>query len=369
MFSQLIDRFVPRANLPKLSIAQRVIDKIVGHALVYQTETGEVLAGFATEAAELELYVLDTIAPDESAVRGAAYFEQGDAQQEDIFNWWADNWQLYRQQGKDADGVAIAPAFNRELAFLGNWHKHPGDLTRPSGGDLNTALNDLADEGEMGMAFTLVFLATVWKRTEADLAAAHPSPDAYEDEITTDEAAPTADEKAGQQKYLLVGAGDNHLVRIDFWFISRQRRRFVRLVPSILANTALPALPEIGWHLAQPARMTSETLLLQKAGYSVKFTQYAINSKAPLAVCCWMWRQNSPHIIFIVTQPNFPDTPPQLRLTPVAALSRHANAPDLFQALWAESTPMPEANYPAWAVGDTLANFVAQALANYSSSK
>ncbi len=78
--------FFPAGALPKLTIAQRVIDKIVQNALIYQTETGESLIGFRIPTAdrpEPDLYVLETIPPDESAIRGAVVFEQGDDEQGD----------------------------------------------------------------------------------------------------------------------------------------------------------------------------------------------------------------------------------------------------------------------------------------------
>jgi hypothetical protein len=64
---------VARANLPKLTLAQRVVDKIVRNALVYETETGESLVGCAVKALGLpepDLYVLKPSRPT-SAIRAA----------------------------------------------------------------------------------------------------------------------------------------------------------------------------------------------------------------------------------------------------------------------------------------------------------
>src|SRR5215813_8518479 len=86
-------RFLRRGPvvLPNVTLAQRVIDNIVKNALIYDTETGETLVGFAIKvenSVEPDLFALDTIPPDESAIRQGAYFEQGDDTQGDILAWW-----------------------------------------------------------------------------------------------------------------------------------------------------------------------------------------------------------------------------------------------------------------------------------------
>src|SRR5215212_4263339 len=83
------------SGLPRLTLAQRVVDNLVRNAQRYDTETGEVLVGFAVDIAgrqEPDLYVLDTVAPDASAIRHDVMFVQGDDLQGDVFNWWSDNW-------------------------------------------------------------------------------------------------------------------------------------------------------------------------------------------------------------------------------------------------------------------------------------
>ena len=41
---------VARASLPRLTLAQRVVDKMVANAKKYDTETGESLVGFAVKS-------------------------------------------------------------------------------------------------------------------------------------------------------------------------------------------------------------------------------------------------------------------------------------------------------------------------------
>ena len=106
---------VARASLPKLTLSQRVVDKMVRNASIYDTETGESLVGFAIKTvgrAEPDLYVLDTIAPDASAIRRGAYFEQGDDLQGDIFNWWYDNWNSYRKQQRGSSAKSASAVWS-----------------------------------------------------------------------------------------------------------------------------------------------------------------------------------------------------------------------------------------------------------------
>src|SRR5215510_10124988 len=170
---------VARATLPRLTLAQRVIDQIVRNALIYQTETGESLVGFAIRSLgrpEPDLYVIDTIAPDESAIRRGAYFEQGDDLQGDIFTWWFDNWNLFRARRRGSYGNAIGAKWDVPLAHLGDWHKHPGTLIEPSWGDSDTARNHIADETTKTPQL-LAILATVWNKEISDAYDAGEPPD------------------------------------------------------------------------------------------------------------------------------------------------------------------------------------------------
>src|SRR5262245_2841611 len=212
---------VAKAGLPRLTIAQRVVDKIVRDALIYDTETGEALAGLAIkplDRVEPDLYVLDTISPDDSAIRRGAYFEQGDELQGEIMDWWSNNWKAFPDHYRQSESPSTK--WSGTLTNLGNWHKHPGDLVSPSWGDTETALDDMFDR-VAGTPYLLVFLATIWDKS------------ADEDNRTeTAEAHP-----------IKVEVSANKLVRIDTWYMSRRTHRFARLVSTIVPDNTLPTLP------------------------------------------------------------------------------------------------------------------------------
>lgn len=65
--------------LPKLVIAQRVLDKMVNVSAQYtEDETGEAMIGFiATHDDTRTLYIVETIAPGEDVVREVTTFQQG----------------------------------------------------------------------------------------------------------------------------------------------------------------------------------------------------------------------------------------------------------------------------------------------------
>src|SRR5476649_747656 len=224
---------VARAALPRLTLSQRVVDKMVRNASVYDTETGESLVGFALKSLgrfEPDLYVIDTIAPDASAIRHGTYFEQGDDLQGDIFNWWYDNWNGYRKQQRDSsvritDGIWAAK-WDVPLLHLGDWHKHPGMLIEPSWGDADTARGAIADqvaERVEGGAQLLVILATIWDRTQ-------------DEPFSVTESEET---KNQQPRPIKVPVDGDALVRLDCWYMSRRIRRFVRLTPTVTPDDTL----------------------------------------------------------------------------------------------------------------------------------
>ncbi len=331
---------VARASLPRLTLAQRVVDKMVRNALVYSTETGESLVGFAVKGlqrAEPDLYVVETIAPDESAIRRGAYFEQGDDLQGDIFAWWYDNWEQFRRLQKSTDKAnnpekTLEGKWDVPLAHLGDWHKHPGTLIEPSWGDTDTARGHIADKSNHTPQL-LAILATVWDRSEnAAFAANEPS-----------------DPNNEQPKPIRVPIDDKNVVRLDCWYISRATRRFVRLSPTVVPDDTLPTLPMLGWHLVNVDRLRHETTLLSAEGYSVSVEQYDVDHVPPQEICFALARPTSPKVLIVVTQADYPDSRPTVRIAPMNAVKDLPEGADLFIALWERSEPLPKEAEPTWA--------------------
>ncbi|MHB8625032.1 MAG: MPN domain-containing protein [Aggregatilineales bacterium] len=329
MVNRLHTLAVERAGLPRVMLAQRVVDAIVHGALTYATETGEALIGLPVPVAnrrEPDLYVLDTIAPDASAVRSTVYFEQGDYLQGDTINWLFDNW----DDARKLPNAGIAPHWNVPLGHLGDWHKHPGTLTEPSWGDTHTAIDSIFDK-DTDQPYLLAILATVWNRKQ----------------VHTSDGTVLA---TGEEPIIVDVPTDASLsVRLDSWYISRRTRRFVHLTPVVRPNDTLPTLPIIGWHLRTPDRLRYELDTLSKAGYAMSPPEELdADHTPPRELCFTLARRNSERILIAVTQADYPRTRPELRTVPMQILKTAPEGADLFPALWAASQPLPAGEYPAW---------------------
>ena len=154
-----------RNSVPNLVIARRVLHKMTRAAQAFiEDETGEAMVGLVVPGERTKgietLYVLDTISPDESAVRQFHTFQQGDEQQDEIIWWLQENWRVYRERRRNSYGQALSAKWDVPLRYLGDWHKQPGYMIAPSGGDQRTALDWLDDE-ENGMNFLLAPIVTL----------------------------------------------------------------------------------------------------------------------------------------------------------------------------------------------------------------
>jgi hypothetical protein len=329
---------VERAGLPRVTIAQRVIDKMVRNALIYETETGEALIGLPVPSAgryEPDLVVLETITPDHTAVRKYAYFEQGDDLQGDIMNWLTDNWNDYRK----LPSAKVQPRYNVALDHLGDWHKHPGALTEPSWGDLETALAHVNDK-EAGKPYLLAILATVWDRVQAH---------------ATDEAEAIY---FGEQP-IKVDIDENTTVRLDCWYMSRRTKRFVHLTPTVEPDDKLPNLPLVSWHLGNTERFQQEFKQITGAGYTVSVDEYNADDVPPRELCLTLAKRGASHIQIVVTTADFPNTRPTIRTVPMGELKTIPEGADVFLELWKRAKLLPEAEYPnSWTANSTILDLV-----------
>ncbi|MBX3063177.1 MAG: hypothetical protein KF726_09395 [Anaerolineae bacterium] len=332
-----------RANLPHLTVAQRVVDKIVANALLYETETGEALVGLTVKVparSEPDIYVLDTISPlADTTVREGAYFEQGDDTQGDIFNWWADNWERFRERRRASYGSAIGAKWDVPLANLGDWHKHPGTLTTPSSGDFETAYEHIFDD-QKGIPQLLVVLATVWDRTMAELDLS-----ADPDEVVGEQA-----DKYGLKPHpLKIPISGGKVVRIDFWYMSRHTRRFVKLKPIVTEDSLMPNMPVIGWHIVDYQRFGEELNRLSDDGYSILRAQaHNADDVPPLEFCVQVFRMTGKYILTIVTAADYPNSCPKLRYTPIDVIKEIPDGGKPFLPVWNKSQPVPDTCYPDW---------------------
>jgi hypothetical protein len=275
---------------PRLTIAERVIRKMANGAQYYpETETGEALVGLAVPVegrAEPDIYVLDTVAPDLSAVREGAYFELGDAWQADRFWWLKDGWERQREQRRDSYGGAVAAKWDVPLSHIGDWHKHPSGLRVPSGGDEETVRALLAE----GAPRFLVVIATL-----------------------TDER-PSTEVREDATYHYWSG------VRLTFSYMSHQNPAFMPLIPEVAEDRALPSLPRLPWHLRNTARFEAERRLIEARGFSVRWgDDREIVEPPPHDVFLLVSAPDWPEQMLFVTAPDYPLSPPHAFTLPAGS--------------------------------------------------
>ncbi len=382
-------------DMPRIIVAQRVMDKIRRGALLYpEPETGEALIGFVVPTQghpEPDIYILDTIGPGEDAVREWGMFEQGDDWQGDVFDWLFYNWEAFRELRRPSYGNAVAAKWDFPLAHVGDWHKQPGDMIAPSGGDAATArrmiedretpiehlvapivtLYPLAPEPPAPEAEGAEAAADVSASEEAGRMAAHTGsapPEAAPDAVPTDaeeaaETLPSASAEPAQTEdapaepelpaepplapnaIILRDHESGWTIRVDFWYMSKRRKSFVPVVPKVWADDRLPGLPAISWHLAQPSRFEQELRMLTREGYSVDIVRWDADGRPPYEVCFAVYRPGATHVLLLVTSADYPYEMPAVRVSPLVSV---AEDEDVFEKLYQASRPLMLTQLPSW---------------------
>jgi hypothetical protein len=312
-------------GVPNLVVAQRVVEKMVTAAVRYtEDETGEAMVGLVvpgTHTGVPTLYVLDTISPDESAVRQMHTFQQGDERQDELIWWLQENWRVYRDQRR----ASFTPAQNRwdvPLRYLGDWHKQPGYMIQPSGGDLMTALDWIEDP--------------------------HNNTDFLLAPIVTLDHDPTTALHSGTVNFLTVPQGDGMNARIDFWYIDRNLGVFAPIIPAVYPDGQLPALADYPWHLTHEDRFLTETAQLTGDNLLTTLVLWDANGEPPLEVCFLTARVGSDKVLLLVTPWNYPQAAPSARVAPFAGIGEDDDAYEVFSDLWQRSEPVPDPEGWTW---------------------
>ena len=324
-------------DLPRVVIAERVIDKIVRGALLHpEPETGEAMVGLVIPQAgrlEPDIYVLDTISPGQHVVREWGRFEQGDDWQGDVFHWLYVNWEAFREMRRPSYGSALAAKWDAPLRHVGDWHKQPGSMIAPSGGDAETARSMIADS-ETPIEQIVAPIVTMYPL--------QPEPD--EGAETGDLAAETMPPMTPHSMVRRL-PDEGWLVRMDFWYMSKRAPRFVPIVPALSPDNRLPGLPALAWHLAHPRRFEQEFGLLREAGYLADVVRWDADGKPPYEVCFCVYREGASRAIILVTGADYPMTMPAVRVAPLVTA---AEGDDLFERLYAGSRPLLLTELPGW---------------------
>ncbi len=334
-----IKKLLPnRGVIPNLVIAQRVVEKMVQAANHYvEDETGEALIGLVVNGDNTNgvptIYVLETIAPDESAVREEAVFKQGDERQDELIWWYYQNWNHQREKKGGIFGSGVKPKWDVPLRHLGDWHRQPGFMIAPSGGDLMTALDMLADE-ESDFDFLLAPIVTL----------DHPA---------------TTSGGEGYVNYLTIPSGAyGDLTRIDFWYITPKTRAFVPIVPTIYPDSQLPELVQAPWHLTHDARISSELAALKANNVFTSIISWDVDDKLPLEICFLVAQQGSDHVLILVTQHDYPKTKPIAYRAPFIKLGADEVIYDVFGRMWKQAKKVTDPQNWVWSEDNTLADYL-----------
>ena len=326
---------ISRGIVPNLVLSRRAVERMLLAASQYVAdETGEAMVGFVVDDATPEgkptIYVLDTISPDETAVRRSHTFQQGDALQDEVIWWLQENWYFHRNQHR---GTALLPArFDVPLRYLGDWHKQPGSMIQPSHGDLMTALSWL-DDDESGLDFLLVPIVTtghtaVVGASDVDV------------------------------NYFHQPMADGTDMRVDWWYIHRDVRVFQPVRPQIVAPEALPQMMKYGWHVVLADRLTSEHYALEDDGLLVRTLFYECDGEVPLEFCFIAIRQGASSFTLLVTQHDYPQSPPRAYHAPFVAGIDLMDPVATFETLWAIAEPIANPADWSWSPEKYLLDFV-----------
>lgn len=314
---------ISRGIVPNVVLSQRAVERMLSAANQFMAdETGEAMVGFVVEDDTPEglptIYVLDTISPDETAVRRSHTFQQGDALQDEIIWWLQENWHFHRERHR---GTAILPhRFDVPLRYLGDWHKQPGSMIQPSHGDHMTALSWLDDE-EADLDFLLVPIVTVGHL-----------PNIGESDLTVN--------------YINVPMENGRVMRVDWWYVHRDVRVFQPVHPKVVPDDQLPQMMKYSWHVVDPDRLYMETLALENEGLLVSRLLYECDGEVPLEYCFFTIRQGTSFFLLFATQHDYPQSAPRAYQTPFVSGLNLMDPVETFHRLWEAAEPV--ADPPGW---------------------
>jgi len=309
-----------RGSVPNLVVAERVFNRMAAAAATHMSdETGEAMVGLVVPGVMSggvpTLYVLDTIAPDDSAIRQFATFQQGDARQDELIWWLQENWRSERERkGGLFRKLANPNKWDVPLRYLGDWHKQPGHMIQPSGGDLNTALDWLLD-ADNEMDFLLAPIVTL----------GHPS--------TVQPSSPMAN-------FVMVALDDGEAMRVDFWYIDQRTGLFQPISPAIYPDDQLPALVQYPWHLINEKRMEAEMRLFQKEKLFHSISFWNVDNEAPLEICFLAGMMGSDHLLLLITDHDYPKQAPEVRVAPFLPMGAGDDMYKVFETAFKRSQPL-----------------------------
>jgi hypothetical protein len=329
-----------RANttLPNLVLAQRVIDKMTNAVSEFvEDETGEAMIGLILPGTNTNgvptIYVLDTISPDDTALRMYHTFQQGDERQDELIWWLQENWRVERE--KSGRGFGAGQKNNKwdaPLRYLCDWHKQPGYMIAPSGGDLATAL-DWLDDQENETDALLVPIVTL----------GHPA---------------TTDGSMANVNFVVAPMGDGTFLRVDWWYIHKRVGLFQPMNPVLYPDNQLPKLTEYPWHLVDQERAQQEFGKIQDEQIALSVLYRDVDGKKPLDICLLVARQWSDKMLILTTQWDYPKSRPKAWIAPCVPLAEGEIIQDIFDDLWKKATPVKDPSGWKWTADSYLIDYI-----------
>lgn len=330
-----LNTIINGADVPNLFLAQRVVDNIARGAMQYiEDETGEAMIGLIipdTSSDKKSVYVIDTIAPGDNAVRQTHTFQQGGAWQDDVLQWLRENWQVARRKRTTSYGSSTA-RWDSSLFHVGDWHKQPGFMIQPSMGDLQTALDFINDAGNQ-IGFLVAPIVTI----------NHPL---------------TVKDRDDTANFLRVEQSNGLMTRIDFWYIARGMNSFAPITPHILPDSNFPRLMEYPWHLIGEQRAYQEMKLLEDEGLLVEVLLWDTDEELPLEVCFLTARPGDDHFLLIATPYNYPHATPDMYKIPFESIQPDEDLYDLMKRMWTHAELLEDPADWNWSSEKTLLEYV-----------
>ncbi len=334
MFDTL-KNLVNGAELPKLYLSEHVLDKIVNAGLQYiEDETGEAMIGLVMkdgDSGKSAVYILDTIDPGEGAVRESHTFQQGGEWQDDVMQWLRENWEIARKQRASSGGTSTAK-FDAPLYHVGDWHKQPGWMVHPSGGDLRTAF-EWINQPNNRIGFLVAPILTI----------NHPA---------------TVSDPEKQSNFLVKNQGDGQMSRIDFWYIARGMTNFAPITAHVLPTRNFPRLMPYPWHLVSQTRAYQEMKLLEDDGMMVEVVVWNTDEQLPLEVCFITARPGASHFLVVATPADYPSNAPDVYTVPFSGIHPGEDIYELMARQWTYAELVEEPEDFEWTPGKTLLEVV-----------
>jgi len=303
---------------PRVFVTNRVLKAMVADTKRHGTpETGEPMVGLVIPTpnqpwTEPDIVVLGTLPAGPDALRQASMVQLGGNYQGQFLNWYHLNWELVRRTSRQNprfesyqwwDNIPpylVPKWFDLPLVYLGDWHKHPGGMDRPSGGDFNTARSILQDQTNNTPYLLQPIVTTgVGQLLSGSF---------------------TSGSNAHQVRYTETFRG----LTVSFYFLSRRMLQLgftqhIAVPVWVVPDSKLPQLPAAPWHLRYPQQLQREITTLQAYGCEVRAFLRDIDKKPPLEICLvirrpGLWQGQ----VLVTTWPDYPKTAPQWQVLPIS---------------------------------------------------